>query len=186
MIKLTPKQEKFAQAYVRLSDKTAAYREAYNYQRMKPESVNRKAFEVFENVNVSARIQVIREEAVGRNKASLDEVLTVLADIIRFDPKEMYDENGNLLQINKMPKRARMCIQAFDVSEFQSADGPVTITKKVKNYDKLSSVDKLMKHLGGYENDNKQKSTISIESDTYDDSKASRLAELMKKADSLK
>ena len=186
MRKLTPKQEKYAQAYVRLSDKTAAYREAYNTSKMKKETLYVKANELAKQDIVSVRIDQIREEAIGRNKASLDEVLTVLADIIRFDPKEMYDENGNLLQVNKMPKRARMCIQAFDVSEHQSSDGPVTITKKVKNYDKLSSVDKLMKHLGGYENDNKQKATISIESDTYDDSKASRLAELMKKADSLK
>ena len=100
-------------------------------------------------------------KAIYRNKATLDEVLIVLADIIRFDPAEMYDEEGSLLPIHKMPKKVRMCIQSFEIQEVPSFNEelPDTITKKVKHYDKLAGVEKLMKHLGGYELDNKQKVT---------------------------
>jgi len=51
MLKLTPKQEKACQKYIELGDKSAAYRSAYNCSRMKPESINRKAYELFEGVN---------------------------------------------------------------------------------------------------------------------------------------
>ena len=54
---LTSKQEKFCITYVTeggsLSD---AYRAAYNCEKMKPESVNRKAAELMANGKISARI----------------------------------------------------------------------------------------------------------------------------------
>lgn|SRR5690606_29449164 len=156
---LTVKQEAFCQAYLRLGDKSAAYREVYSCSNMKPETIHSKASLLASVDKVGARIKELQQQAIERNKASLDEVLMVLADIIRFDPAEMYDENGNLLPINKMPKKVRLCIQSFEVHEISNfgEEAPETITKKVKHYDKLSSVDKLMKHLGGYELDNKQK-----------------------------
>lgn len=158
---LTIKQEAFCQAYLRLGDKSAAYREVYSCSNMKPETIHTKASLLSNEDKVRTRIDGLRKDAVERNKASLDEVLMVLADIIRFDPAEMYDENGNLLPIHKMPKKVRMCIQSFEVEEISSFDdeAPETFTKKVKHYDKLSGVEKLMKHLGGYELDNKQKVT---------------------------
>lgn len=156
---LTIKQEAFCQAYLRLGDKSAAYREVYSCVNMKAETVNRKAVEVSQNGNVTARIEFLQKEAIERNKATLDEVLLVLADIIRFDPAAMYDEAGNLLAIHQMPKKVRMCIQSFEVQEVPSFNDeqPETLTKKVKHYDKLAGVEKLMKHLGGYELNNKQK-----------------------------
>lgn len=156
---LTVKQEAFCQAYLRLGDKSAAYREAYNCSNMKAETIHNKAYILSERGGVRARIQQLQKEAVERNKATLDEVLIVLADIIRFDPADMYDNEGALLPVHKMPKKVRVCIQSFEVVEIPgfNDDTPDTITKKVKHYDKLSSVDKLMKHLGGYELDNKQK-----------------------------
>lgn len=162
---LTIKQEAFCQAYMRLGDKSAAYREVYSCAKMKSETINRKAVEVFQNGNVTARVKELQQDAIDRNKATLDEVLIVLADIIRFDPAEMYDDEGSLLPIHKMPKRVRMCIQSFEVEEGLPSMGVGEegisfgniVTKKVKHYDKLSSVEKLMKHLGGYALDNKQK-----------------------------
>lgn len=156
---LTIKQEAFCQAYLRLGDKSAAYREVYSCSKMKDETIHAMASKLSSDHKVAIRIKELQSQAIERNKASLDEVLMVLADIIRFDPAEMYDENGNLLPINKMPKKVRLCIQSFEVQEISNFgdEAPETFTKKVKHYDKLSSVDKLMKHLGGYELDNKQK-----------------------------
>lgn len=166
---LTIKQEAFCQAYMRLGDKSAAYREVYSCSKMKPETIHAMASKLSVDHKVAIRIKQLQQDAIDRNKATLDEVLIVLADIIRFDPAEMYDEEGSLLPIHKMPKRVRMCIQSFEVEEGLPSMGVGEegisfgniVTKKVKHYDKLSSVDKLMKHLGGYEKDNKQK-TINI------------------------
>lgn len=163
---LTIKQEAFCQAYLRLGDKSAAYREVYSCANMKAETIHSKASLLSSEGKVTARIEELQKEAIERNKATLDEVLMVLADIIRFDPAEMYDQEGNLLPIYEMPKKVRMCIQSFEVEEGlpsmgvgeQGVSFGNIVTKKVKHYDKLSSVEKLMKHLGGYALDNKQKS----------------------------
>jgi phage terminase small subunit len=156
---LTIKQEAFCQAYLRLGDKSAAYREAYSCLKMKPETIHAMASKLSSDHKVAIRIEQLQKEAIERNKATLDEVLMVLADIIRFDPAAMYDENGNLLAVHQMPKKVRMCIQSFEVEEIPSFNDeqPDTLTKKVKHYDKLAGVEKLMKHLGGYALDNKQK-----------------------------
>ena len=67
---LTSKQEKFCITYVTeggsLSD---AYRAAYNCEKMKPESVNRKAAELMANGKISARISELRAEARLRDLA---------------------------------------------------------------------------------------------------------------------
>ena len=42
-MKLTPKQEKFAQVYVETSNASEAYRQAYDALKMKPETITRKS-----------------------------------------------------------------------------------------------------------------------------------------------
>lgn len=77
---LTTKQEKFCITYVTegcsLSD---AYRAAYNCEKMKPESVNRKAVELMANGKVSARINELREEARHNAVVTVEEHLRELS-----------------------------------------------------------------------------------------------------------
>ena len=45
-MKLTIKQEKFCNLYIELGNASEAYRQSYNCEKMKPESVNNKAYEL--------------------------------------------------------------------------------------------------------------------------------------------
>lgn len=158
---LTIKQEVFAQAYIRLGDKSAAYREAYNTSKMKPESINRKAFQLFNEVNITARIEVLRSEMEKRNKVEIDELLIALAGMVRFDVAELYNENGVLKNIHEMPLSARQMITQLDTFELLSRDGEkIGETKKIRTIPKLDAIEKLMKYLGAYEKDNRQKAPI--------------------------
>lgn len=78
MKSLTVKQEAFCQAYMETSNATEAYRRAYNYEKMKPASVNRKAFEVMENVNIAARLVELAERAMIRHDITVDNLTTEL------------------------------------------------------------------------------------------------------------
>jgi len=60
MLKLTPKQEKACQKFIELGDKSTAYWSAYNCSRMKPESINRKAHELFEGINIRSRVEELQ------------------------------------------------------------------------------------------------------------------------------
>lgn len=155
---LTIKQENFCQSYIRLGDKSAAYREAYSTSNMKPESVNRLAFALFENVNITSRIEELRNSISNRNEIEIDELVKCLAGMVRFDVGELYNEHGCLKNIHEMSLTARQMITQLDTLEQYDKNGePLGTTKKIRTIPKLDAIEKLMKHLGAYEKDNKQK-----------------------------
>lgn len=69
---LTPKQEKFIQGVVSGMTYSDAYRAAYNCARMKPETVNNKAYELMHKGEISARVEKARAEAAKKAQWSLD------------------------------------------------------------------------------------------------------------------
>lgn len=162
--KLTAKQENFCQAYIRLADKSAAYREAYDCSKMKPESINRKAVEMFENGNITARIEELQQEVIERNKITVDELIQTMAAMVRFDISDFYDENGNFKNIHDIPKEARLMISQIESDEIwimnQGVKQTIGETKKIRTINKMDAIEKLMKHLGGYEKDNNQKTKV--------------------------
>lgn len=158
MKKLTVKQEKFCQAYVKLGDKSAAYREAYSTSQMKPETINRKAFELYNVGKITARIENLQEEIAERNRLSIDDLVQSLSYMVKFDISDLYDQSGSLRNIHDIPKNARLMIEQLDTLEEKGGQGEIVgYTKKIRTIKKLDAIEKLMKHLGGYERDNKQK-----------------------------
>lgn len=69
---LTPKQEKFVDGVISGMTYSDAYRAAYNCARMKPETINRQAFELVNNPKISARVEKARAEAAKNAQWSLD------------------------------------------------------------------------------------------------------------------
>lgn len=93
-----------------------------------------------------------------------DEVLQELHHLAMARGEDLFDEDGNLRPIKDMPERTRTAIKEFKVTEKvvegKKGTKPVTLrTYEIKLHDKVSSIDMLMKHLGEYEKDNKQKPT---------------------------
>lgn len=111
-MKLTPKQEKFCQEYVKTGNKSEAYRTAYNAENMGEETINVKACQISKEDKISIRIKELQNQAKKRNDIDIDWCLSKLKAIIEDDDK-----------------------------------------------DRVSAIDKIMKHLGGYEINNEQKST---------------------------
>lgn len=77
---LTAKQEAFCIEYVKGGSKSFsdAYRAAYNCEKMKPESVNRKAVELMANGKITARINELRAEASREASVTLADHLRTL------------------------------------------------------------------------------------------------------------
>ena len=72
VFKLTPKQDKAAMKYVECGNKSEAYRHAYDTDNMKPETINRKAKELFDNGKVTARVKELQDIAATRHDVTLD------------------------------------------------------------------------------------------------------------------
>jgi len=166
IMKLTEKQEAFCQAYIENSNKNEAYRVAYDADSMGANSVNVAAQELFKNPIITLRIEELQNEIRERNKIKIDDVLSVLTDMIKFDISELYDENDNLKSIHDIPKAHRQMISSLKIfEEFQgmgAAKEFIGNTKEIKTLNKLDVIEKFMKHLGGYEKDNKQQQSNVI------------------------
>ena len=70
---LTQKQEAFCLAYINSANASEAYRQAYGCGKWKPESVNRKAFDMLQDVKIVARIAELRKVAADKAGYTLAE-----------------------------------------------------------------------------------------------------------------
>lgn len=79
-IKLTPKQEKFCQVYIETGNASEAYRQAYNAEKMKPESVAVKASELLANGKIAVRIDALRALHQKRHEITVDDLVKELEE----------------------------------------------------------------------------------------------------------
>lgn len=153
---LTPKQEAFALKYLETGNASEAYRQSYDAEKMKPESVHRKAFEVLENVKVAARINELKALQLKRHNVTVDRVLAEYAKLAFLDIRKAFDEAGNLKPIHMMDNDTAAAIVGLDVVDNAggmeiSGDGIrhiPSVTKKIKLSDKKGALDSLGKYLG--------------------------------------
>jgi len=154
---LTPKQEKFAVEYVKNGgNASAAYKAAYPASRKwKENAVNVAGSKMLARRKVSVRIEALRKAAEKRNEISIDRVLKEITAIAFVDPSEIWDDEGNMKPISEIPESARRAIVGLEKKVVTGQSSEETL--KAKLADKNAALEKLMKHLGGYERDNKQK-----------------------------
>ena len=72
---MTPKQEQFARLYVETGNASEAYRQAYNADNMKPETVTNEAYKLLQDHDISAMVDGLKEEARQRHAVTVDDLL---------------------------------------------------------------------------------------------------------------
>jgi len=117
------------------------------------------ASQLLKDPNVSAAIKARQAELAEKHKLTTESVIAELAKIVHADPRRMFDANGNLLPPGEWPDDLAGAIAGVDVT---TTRGEIEVTtKKIKLWDKNSAIEKAMKHLGLFEQDNKQKTMMS-------------------------
>lgn len=94
---LTPKQEKFCQVYVDSGIASFAYRQAYNTEKMKQETVWQSASKLLNDPKVTTRVEEIRAERAEETKvdrARCEEELMAIATASVTDIFEYNKEKG--------------------------------------------------------------------------------------------
>lgn len=144
MRKLTPKQEKFCTEYLRTSNKTRAYKEAYSTSRMKPETINVKASELFSNGKVSVRVRELQKELEGKELYTLEESIKKDLNLIR-----RYEEALDIL--------------ADDSASGKVVEVAIRTIKYIGSNGYGSAQDRIAKKQGFYEKDNDQKTVPPVQ-----------------------
>ncbi len=77
---LTPKQEAFCLAYIETGNASEAYRQAYDAENMKPETVNRKAKVELDKGKIRARLDELQEAHRERHNVTVDSLTGELVE----------------------------------------------------------------------------------------------------------
>lgn len=151
---LTDKQKRFCEEYlVDLNATQAAIRAGYSEK-----TARSIANENLTKPDIQNYIQELQKEISDRNKITVDECVSLLSNLARFDIAECYDEHGSIKDIHSIPKEHRLAIEAMETEELFADKNIIGHIKKLKTGNRKTAIDMLMKHLGGYEKDNSQKS----------------------------
>lgn len=144
---LTPKAEMFCLEYLKdLNGTRAAIRAGYS-----PRSAKVQASRMLTKVNVSDRIKELCDQRYKALAVEAKDILKELLLIAKSDIGEVWDEEGRLIDIKKIPDATRRAIKGVEVTEEFSGHGKdrelIGFTKKVKFWDKVKALELLGKHL---------------------------------------
>lgn len=194
-IKLPAKREAYCQAYVRLDNKSEAYREAgFSTKNATKKTINEAASRLHSNSNVLARIDQLRKkvEVIAEKKFNITtETMLRHLDILRNARIDQFvrltyervdsgdkDDNGEIIY-NEVPRvifkpfdeltpEQLMCIESIKETRYGI---------ELKLHGKEWTIEKINKHIGFYEKDNQQKA-----GDLNADEKKLLLAKILEKA----
>lgn len=155
---LTPQKEKFAQAMGRGDSQSDAYREAYpSSKKWKPETLYSKASALAADGKVKARVAMLCKKVEEKSVLKAAEVINQLAGLVSSDISGIIHTEGPKAGQIKLPNEldasTRAAVASFKIDEAGRIE--------YKFWDKNSAIEKAMKHLGMYEQDNKQRNPLS-------------------------
>jgi phage terminase small subunit len=138
---LSHREEQFCVHYVRLNRNGTQAAIAAGYSE---NGADVSAVRLLARDRVSKRIAQLTEPLKQKLKLDLEETLHQIAAVATFDRRKLFNPDGTKKLIPELDDAT-----AAAISHMGAVD--------VVPFDKMKALDMAMKHLGGYERDNKQK-----------------------------
>ncbi len=156
---LNAKQKRFADEYLVDLNGTRAYKKVYGVK--SDEVAKANASRLLSKANVAAYIASKQKKLQDKLEVSVERVLKEAARIAFSDPRKLFDEDGNLKPITDLDDDTAAALAGLDIEALYKGKGKNAIrvgdVRKVKLWNKGEALEKLFKHLGLFEKDNKQK-----------------------------
>lgn len=148
-------QEKFAQCVASGMSLSDAYRASYKASKMKPEAIWVEASKLASSPMVALRVSQFN--AIGAEKAGVkaSEIIEEARRIAQSDIGSIMHEDGRVKLPNELDAVTRAAIASFKIDEYGRIE--------YKFWDKNSAHERLFKHMGLFEVDNKQKTDPLID-----------------------
>lgn len=141
---LTPRQARFVEEYLVDTNATqAAIRAGYSKN-----GAHVTGSQVLSYPKVAAQIAIRRKELANSLEITQERVLLEYARVAFYDPRKLFDDNGNLKKIEDLDDDTARAIASTEVVTRSLGDGEVEYVHKVKAWDKLTALGKLAEHLG--------------------------------------
>lgn len=153
--RLTDKQKMFCQEYlIDLNGTQAAIRAGYSQK-----TAGQIAEQNLKKLEIQTFIQELKKIRAEKLEITTDMVLAELAKIGFSDIGEFFNDGYSIKPISELKDKSKV-IQSIQVEDTQGEFGS-SRTVKFKLHDKLSALEKIAKHIGFFEVDNKQKTPDS-------------------------
>jgi phage terminase small subunit len=91
---LTVKQTRFCEAFIELGGATAAYRVAFNTQKMKAETIHQRAYELLRRSKIGAMVEKLREEHAKKHEITVDSLCAELDEMLAIARAEKQASAG--------------------------------------------------------------------------------------------
>ena len=122
--KLTPKQESFCLAYIETGNASEAYRQAYDAENMKPETINRKAKVELDKGKIRARLEALQAEHRKRR----DVTVAGLSENLEIAMNLAFQNKQAAAMVSAIMGRAKLHGLLVDRAELTGKDGgPITV-----------------------------------------------------------
>ena len=153
--KLTPKQLKFCNEYlIDLNATQAAIRAGYSEK-----TANRIGTENLSKLVISNYISELQQKQQKRTEITADMVIKELAKIAFHNTQDFVNGGNSILEIKHIDRSKVAAVSK--VKTTIKDDG--SVISEIAFYDKVEALEKLGRHLGVFEKDNKQKSALTVE-----------------------
>lgn len=161
---LKSKHAQFVAEYLKDKNAAAAYRRVYGCSESAAGNAGPRLLRTAQIQSEIARIEQQALAKVQRDTGiTLERTLREVARLAFFDARKLFNESGRPLSIIDLDDDTAAAVAGLDVLEEFEGSGADRVlighVKKWKIADKKGALDMLMKHLGAYIEDNKQRQT---------------------------
>lgn len=159
---LNKQEEHFVLYFFEGYSQIDAYRKAFpKSKNWKDTTVSPKASSLLKSDKIKARLGELRESVQEATQITAERVLREL-ELIGFQNPQNLFKGSSLTEISDLDESAARTIAEISVKKVKAKIGDETVNVaeivNVKTYNKLDALEKIAKHLGLYEKDNKQRS----------------------------
>lgn len=158
--KLTPRQERFVAEYLcDLNATQAARRAGYSAK-----TAEQQGPRLLGNVGVAQAIAKAQARRAERTGITQDRVLQELARIAFFDPRKLFTDAGNPIDIHDLDDDVAAVLAGLDIVVERTEEGRdgFTSVRKYKLTNKLGALEAAMRHLGMFKDSLELKGGIAV------------------------
>lgn len=127
------------------------------YAGFSEDTAKQQGWQLLQREDIQAYIQTQRDILAEKTGISREKVLAEIARLAFADIRNYYDGDNQLIPVTDLSDDAAAALSSLKVDELYAGEVTIGHTKEIKLYNKLDGLEKLARHLGLYEKDNKQK-----------------------------
>lgn len=165
---LNDKQERFCREYViDLNATQAAIRAGYSEK-----TAGQQGEQHLKKLEIQNRIAELKADIGKRLEITADMVVSELWALGKYSIKDFVKDDNNIKQLSEMERETLIPVVGIKVTERTTSGewgSETVVTTDLKLSDKISALEKVGKHIGIFEKDNRQKSiNLGLDSETYE------------------